>query len=111
MIQLSDDSAIRKRLDAETQIKHLLHTDIETSDATSLIWMISQNLGVSVLPENAAMIPTNGSVCFLPIEGFEKTRKLYLISNKKRTVSPAAGAFMDVIRTVAQGHSKSAIDN
>ena len=111
VIQLSDDSAIRKRLDAETQIKHLLRTDIETSDATSLIWMISQNLGVSVLPENAAMIPTNGSVCFLPIEGFEKTRKLYLISNKKRTVSPAAGAFMDVIRTVAQGHSKSAIDS
>jgi len=63
--------------------------------------MISQNLGVSVLPENATMIPTTGSVCFLPIGGFEKTRKLYLISNKKRTVSPAAGAFMDVIRTVA----------
>ena len=70
VIQLSDDSAIRKRLDEETQIKHFLRTDIETSDATSLIWMIGQNLGASVLPENAAMVPTNGSVYFLPIEGF-----------------------------------------
>jgi DNA-binding transcriptional LysR family regulator len=107
VIQLSDDSAIRKRLDAESQIKHFLRADIETSDATSLIWMISQNLGVSVLPENASMIPTNGSVCFLPIEGFEKIRNLYLISNKKRPVSPAAAAFMSIVRTVAQSHSKS----
>ncbi len=107
VIQLSDDTGIRKRLDAETKTSDLLHADIETSDATSLVCMISQNLGVAVLPENAAMIPANGDLCFVPIEGFELIRKLYLLSNSKRTVSPAAAAFMDIIRTLAKSHPKS----
>jgi hypothetical protein len=38
--------------------------------------MISQNIGVSVLPENAVMIPTYDNLCFVPIEGFTKTREL-----------------------------------
>ena len=38
----------------------------------SLVWMISQNIGVSVLPENAVMIPTYDNLCFVPIEGFTK---------------------------------------
>ena len=106
VIQLSHDTAIRKDLDADIGISEFVRADIETSDATSLIWMISQNIGVSVLPENAVMIPTNKNLCFVPIKGFTKNRKLYLLSHSKRIVSPAAAAFMNIVREVAQRHSK-----
>ena len=105
VIQLSDDSAIRKGLDAEMNINDFIHADIETSDATSLVWMISQNIGVSVLPENAVMIPTNENLCFVPIEGFTKTRELYLQWHSKRIISPAATVFMELLKDMARRHS------
>jgi len=46
--------------------------DIETSDATSLVWVISQNIGVSVLPEDAVMIPTYGNLCLFLLRGLQK---------------------------------------
>lgn len=107
VIQLSDDAGIRKRLDTQTKISDILRADIETSDATTLVSMVSQNLGVSVLPENAVRIPSNGGLCFVPIKGLELTRKLYLQSNKNRSISPAASAFMDIVRKLAKSLPRS----
>ena len=107
VIQLSDDTGIRKRLDEQTKISDFLRVDIETSDATTLVNMISQNIGISVLPEIATMIPAGGGLCFVPIEGLELTRKLYLLSSKNRPISPAADAFMNIIRTLARSHPNS----
>ena len=48
------------------------------------------------------MIPTYDNLCFVPIEGFTKTRELYLQWHSKRIISPAATAF--VKRTAIMGH-------
>jgi DNA-binding transcriptional LysR family regulator len=68
--------------------------------------MISQNIGVSVLPENAVMIPTYDNLCFVPIEGFIKTIELYLQWHSKRIISPAATAFMELVKDMARRHAK-----
>ena len=44
------------------------------------------------------MIPTDDNLCLLPIEGFTKTRELYLQWHSKRTISPAATAFMELVK-------------
>jgi DNA-binding transcriptional LysR family regulator len=59
-----------------------------------------------MLPENAVMIPTDDNLCFLPIERFTKTRELYLQWHSKHTISPAATAFMELVKDMAHRHAK-----
>jgi DNA-binding transcriptional LysR family regulator len=52
------------------------------------------------------MIPTDDNLCFVPIERFTKTRELYLQWHSKHTISPAATAFMELVKDMAHRHAK-----
>jgi DNA-binding transcriptional LysR family regulator len=52
------------------------------------------------------MIPTYDNLCFVPIEGFTKTRELCLQWHSKRIISPAATAFMELVKDMARRHAK-----
>ena len=68
--------------------------------------MISQNIGVSVLPEDAVMIPTYGNLCLFLLRGLQKLesficngiRNVLFDQNRETAPSPYAKELIEKVQ-------------
>lgn len=81
------DPEFRKIVDA---------SEIEVKNTTSLLAMISANIGVTSLPR-LAVPEWRDDVCFLPTEYADLNRSIAILTSAEKSLSPAAAAFVDVI--------------
>ncbi|MBR9829837.1 MAG: LysR family transcriptional regulator [Oceanospirillales bacterium] len=102
LLLLSSDTGIRAQL---TRFSHsgripitLDRVQIEVSNPASLAALISQGLGVSLLPALAADIHSFAGLSFLPLSHPVIEREICIITRKGRALSPAAAALLDTVR-------------
>lgn len=100
-ISLTGETGIRKQLERNLpQYPAIWNSPVETSSTITLIWMLSCNAGVALMPELAVSIPSMSAVRFVPIEDVDIRRDMFLMARANRSATPAARAFSEVVRSV-----------
>ncbi|MBV1789846.1 LysR family transcriptional regulator [Marinobacterium sp. D7] len=102
LILLSRDTGIRAQLERFTESGQLPITLdaplIEATNPAGLAALITQNLGVSVLPALAADTHAFAQLRFIPLEHPKLEREICIITRRGRALSPAAAALLDCVR-------------
>lgn len=79
----------------EDQLNVIVYTD----NSQSLIEMVKQGIGISIISEiTAKEFATSDSFHVMEIEDFEEERFFYLVYNKNKTLSMVAKLFIDMVR-------------
>lgn len=68
-------------------------SNLSAPNTASLLGMIRAGIGVSILPELAAIM-LEPDLCFLPLKATESKREIYLLSQPLQSLTPAAKAFV-----------------
>jgi len=99
LLLLSQDTGIRAQLTRFSQQDHIpIQFDqvrIEASNPASMAALISQGLGISLLPALAADVHSFEGLVFIPLEQPRIEREICIITRKGRALSPAAAALLD----------------
>lgn len=102
-ISLAEETGIRKHLELNLSTHpNIWDSSIETSNTIAMIWMLSRNLGVALAPELSITIPSENSLRFIPIEGVDFRREIFLMIRSNRSATPSAQAFAEVLREVGR---------
>lgn len=102
IISLTSNTGIRSRLERMALPEKIWRAPLETSSPVVLMWMIWQNIGVSILPRLAVHIPVPEPIAFVRVSDLSVERDICLITRNKRSLSPAASAFSDAITDIAR---------
>lgn len=102
LILLSPDTGIRAQLERFSDSGQLPITLgaplIEATNPAGLAALITQNLGVSVLPALAADTHAFAELRFIPLAQPELEREICIITRRGRALSPAAAALLACVR-------------
>lgn len=102
LMLLSEDTGIRAQL---SRFSHsgripisLDRVQIEVSNPSGMAALISQGLGISLLPALAADPHSFAGLSFIPLDKPAIEREICIITRKGRALSPAAATLLDTIR-------------
>lgn len=102
LLLLSEDTGIRAQL---TRFSHsgqipinLERVQIEVSNPAGMAALISQGLGITLLPALAADTHSFADLSFVPLSNPLLEREICIIARKGRALSPAAAALLHTIR-------------
>jgi len=102
LLLLSQDTGIRAQLTRFSQQGRIpIQLDrirIEASNPAGMAALISQGLGISVLPALAANVHSFDGLVFIPLEQPRIEREICIITRKGRALSPAAAALLDTLK-------------
>jgi len=102
LLLLSQDTGIRAQLARFSQRGdipiRLDRVQIEVSNPATMAALISQGLGISLLPALAADVHSFAGLVFIPLHEPEIEREICIITRKGRALSPAAAALLDTLR-------------
>ncbi|WP_208987903.1 LysR substrate-binding domain-containing protein, partial [Pseudovibrio sp. W74] len=81
-----------------------LHAEagLKVHNITSLIAMIRNKVGITILPETSAQILNTDEISFVPLPGAGLQREIELIRKSETPASPAAGELEQTILTFIQ---------
>ncbi len=82
--------------------RELLDGRLRAFSTISQLMMVEANLGVAFLPRLAAGVLGEGRLAFLPVRGLPVLRAFHILSERRRTPSPAAEALKASIRKIAR---------
>ena len=109
IITLTWHSGVRAALESAPDLPaDLLSTGLETNNIVTLMMMVRQGLGCALMPELAARVELHDSLAFVPLRDLDMTRRLFLITRKAHSLSPAAQALAE--RVIANAASVSIED-
>jgi LysR family transcriptional regulator, carnitine catabolism transcriptional activator len=92
------DSSVREVFEHALGKAQLIPTiAYETNYMATGISMAKANLGIAVLPESAAKINNDPTLCSIPIGKPPLNRKIVLVQRRERSLSPAAGKMVEAI--------------
>ncbi len=102
LLLLSEDTGIRAQLSRFSQngqipIK-LDQVQIEVSNPAGMAALISQGLGVSLLPALAADVHSFAGLTFIPLDKPVIEREICIITRSGRALSPAAASLLKTVR-------------
>lgn len=102
LLLLSADTGIRAQLTRFSQngqipVK-LEPVQIEVSNPAGMAALISQGLGISLLPALAADVHSFAGLSFIPLDQPVIEREICIITRQGRALSPAAAALLDTLR-------------
>ncbi len=94
-IALQKPSSIRYLIE-NALAKHGLsiNVEIEVNQLLTIVKLVSQGMGVSVLPSLFASQFSESGVKFLPLTDFDISRNIGVITHKRRAISTAASKFI-----------------
>lgn len=102
LLLLSQDTGIRAQLARFSQRGdipiRLDRVQIEVSNPAAMAALISQGLGISLLPALAADVHSFDGLVFIPLHEPQIEREICIITRKGRALSPAAAALLDTLR-------------
>lgn len=98
MIGLSGETGIHQLLSAHTLDPALLHPRFVAHSTIAQLCMIRAGLGIGLLPRNAVCLFNDPRICFVPVDGLDLHRTLYLITPVRGPRSPAGAAFLELLR-------------
>ncbi|MBV0931750.1 LysR family transcriptional regulator [Marinobacterium weihaiense] len=102
LLLLSDDTGIRAQLTRFSQRgqipTRLDQVQIEVSNPAGMAALISQGLGVTLLPALAADVHSFAGLSFIPLETPVIEREICIITRRGRALSPAAAALLQTLR-------------
>jgi DNA-binding transcriptional LysR family regulator len=104
IITLTWHSGVREALETAPDLPpDLLRSGLETNNIVTLMMMVRQGLGCALMPELAARVEFHEALHFIPLRDLEMTRRLYLITRRHHSLSPAAAALAgNVVRRAAE---------
>jgi len=104
LLLLSEDTGIRAQLTRFSQSGQipisLERVQIEVSNPAGMAALISQGLGITLLPALAADTHSFADLSFVPLSNPLLEREICIITRKGRALSPAAAALLHTIRTL-----------
>lgn len=109
IIALRHDTGIAQMLESASSIPdRLRHGHVTVHSTIAQLLLISQNLGVALLPEYAVGVLAGG-VAYRPIADLALGRQLFLMRRRNITMSPAALSFFEFLieRNAAALHPES----
>ncbi|MTH62018.1 LysR family transcriptional regulator [Paracoccus litorisediminis] len=83
--------------------RSLLEGQLQAYSTVAQLMMIEANLGIGFLPRLAMEVMGTGGLVFVPLRGLKLRRACYILSERRRTASPAAEALKQIIRQIAKG--------
>lgn len=102
LLLLSDDTGIRAQLTRFRQRGEiplaLERVQIEVSNPAGMAALISQGLGITVLPALAADVHSFAGLALVPLTAPLIEREICIITRQGRALSPAAAALLDTVR-------------
>lgn len=102
LILLSSDTGIRAQLegfsDQGIAPVNLNTSLLEVSNPSGLAALISEGLGVSIIPALAAYTSSFERLRFIPLEQPLIEREICIVTRRARSLSPAAESLLDAIR-------------
>ncbi|GAA0685201.1 LysR family transcriptional regulator [Marinobacterium maritimum] len=102
LLLLSEDTGIRAQLTRFSQSGQiplkLDRVQIEVSNPAGMAALISQGLGITLLPALAADVHSFAGLAFIPLDQPVIEREICIITRKGRALSPAAAALLDTLR-------------
>jgi DNA-binding transcriptional LysR family regulator len=72
---------------------------------STAVGMVRGGLGVSILPESAVEAASCAGIAVRPIRTAGLTRRIGILTRAGRSLSPAAAAFVAVLREVVGGET------
>lgn len=98
IISLRQDTGITQILEASSAISdRLRHGRLTVQSTIAQLLLISQNLGVALLPEYAVGVLASAGVVYRPIYDLHLGRELYLMRRRNITMSPASLSFYNFL--------------
>jgi DNA-binding transcriptional LysR family regulator len=108
VISLMSETGISKMLKTSMRFpRALLEGRLQAFSTISQLMMVKAGLGVAFLPRLAAGVMGEEDVACLRVRGLALQRPYYILSERKRTPSPAAEALKAFVREVARGAAAS----
>jgi DNA-binding transcriptional LysR family regulator len=108
VISLMAETGTYTLLKASMQFpRRMIEGQLQAFSTISQLMMVQGNLGIAFLPRLAAGVIDDSRVVFVPIRGLSLWRSYYILSERRRTPSPAAEVLKDYIRKIAQTRSFS----
>lgn len=77
----------------------------KTAQVSTILEMVAQGVGVSILPEMALRNAPSEQVVFLPIKGVQAEREIALVWRREMQPSPMVQGFMDLLKKQVAGGS------
>ncbi|WP_376781740.1 LysR family transcriptional regulator [Rhizobium rhizoryzae] len=98
IIGLASQTGTQQLLADSDLPRWLLNTRINAHSTIAQLCLVRAGVGVALLPRNAVNLFNDPEISFAPISDFQLQRRLYILTPKKRGLSPLARAFVDKIR-------------
>jgi DNA-binding transcriptional LysR family regulator len=109
LVLMDPDSTVRAIVDAAfARAGRLAVPACEATYMSSAIGMVRAGLGVTILPSTAMELRANPRLRSKPIDDPGLTRRIVIVRRAKRSLSPAAEAFIDELLAATPGSRKGA---
>jgi DNA-binding transcriptional LysR family regulator len=109
LVLMDPDSTVRAIVDAAfARTGRLAVPACEATYMSSAIGMVRAGLGVTILPSTAMELRANPRLRSKPIDDSGLTRRIVIVRRAKRSLSPAAEAFIDELLAATPGSRKGA---
>jgi LysR family transcriptional regulator, carnitine catabolism transcriptional activator len=100
------DSSVRHLVERALEREELAFTlACEANYMSTAVGMVRGGLGVSILPESAVEAASCAGIAVRPIRTAGLTRRIGILTRAGRSLSPAAAAFVAVLREVVGGET------
>ncbi len=99
LISMPTEAAARRALDAAGIAAGVtLNSHFTVSQFTTAFRLVSEGLGVAIVPETFFAGPYPTDVPSRPLRASSAVQRLGIISRRDRAIAPAAGAFLSILR-------------
>ncbi len=99
LISMPTEAAARRTLDAAgTAAGVTLNPHFTVGQFTTAFRLVSEGLGVTIVPETFFAGPYPADVASRPLRASGAVQRLGIISRRDRAIAPAAGAFLSILR-------------